>query len=1214
MKQRFSALDVSAQVAELRPRLVGLPYDINARTYLFKFSKPDFKEMLLVESGVRMHSTEFARDKSNTPSHFCMKIRKHLRTRRVTAFDQLGADRVVDMRFGDGEHAYHLILEFYASGNVILTDHEYRILSLLRVVEVEGHTTPAKPDDGDTKFAVGEIYDVTRARPFEEITEEKLHATLEAAVAEARSAVIPTDVSTVVEEVVAEEDLGKDGKKDGKKSKAAKKKSAAAKWSGKGQKKGKELTLKKVIRDKLSHDYGPAVVDHCMLLSGLDLNAKITPELDVSANSPIMQALLPAFRAGDAIVKACIASPQKGWITLKAEAVAPKPTKPDAPVDATDRPSEFIAYEEFYPFLFRQFDASDPSDASPNGSQQRVLEYATFDKCVDEFYSKLEAQKLQIRARQAELNAAKKLESVKAGHYNQVRGLNVLQEQSEKTAQAIEANLPLVESIINTFRSFIASGMDWTDLEELVKDEKKKGNPVASVVTRLRLDVGMVTIQLRDAEYVDSEDEESDAEETDEEGDSDDSRNEEDFSRPRKNEKKPVAPPKPTTLSVDLDIYTSAYANARRYYDTKKVAAVKQDKTVQAAEKAYKSAERKIEVELKSTQQTAPAIVKMRKPFWFEKFLWFISSENYLVVGGRDAAQNELLVKRYLRKGDAYVHADLHGAASVIVKNIPDADAPPAIPPTTLHQAGTMSVCQSRAWDAKIVMSAWWVEESQVSKTAPTGEYLTTGSFMIRGKKNWLPPVQLVYGFAILFRVDESCAPRHYYERRPWRRDGGDSSANPAIEDANDHSANQSNHDDEDDIAGSDSDHDDGDADDVQEKVAEHGEDDIAEDGAPSEHESDHEEQPARTQTPDGPASSVDVGATVPSADKYELDQDDEEEEEEVDQNAETSTVVPSKKRVTAKERRDMRKQRAGGGDGPVEHAKPPPGPSSQKQASQKQSSVEKPQEKQPVRGKKGKIKKLKGKYADQDEEDRELMLELLGSRAKEPPAAKVPDASVAAKSPPNKGGKRTNEAMKKQPRAPPASSPSQDEAASLSNPSAKTQDESASSPSTATAARRGSQSEIVALLAEENILQLPDDSNDTSYLDNLTGQPHHTDVLLHAVPVCAPWSALTKYKYKAKLVPGTAKKGRAVKTLVTAFCSAGDAAPPKRQINGIVMTEADVEEGRVRVEAEKTERELVKSVPEMEMMTALLGKVKVVVGQEASNKSKKKGPGRRGR
>ena len=75
----------------------------------------------------------------------------------------------------------------------------------------------------------------------------------------------------------------------------------------------------------------------------------------------------------------------------------------------------------------------------------------------------------------------------------------------------------------------------------------------------------------------------------------------------------------------------------------------------------------------------------VRKPFWFEKFLWFISSENYMVLAGRDAQQNELLVKRYLRAGDAYVHADLNGAATVVVKN---AHKDAAIPPSTLQQAG----------------------------------------------------------------------------------------------------------------------------------------------------------------------------------------------------------------------------------------------------------------------------------------------------------------------------------------------------------------------------------------------------------------------------------------------------------------------------------------------------------------------------------------------
>lgn len=46
-----------------------------------------------------------------------------------------------------------------------------------------------------------------------------------------------------------------------------------------------------------------------------------------------------------------------------------------------------------------------------------------------------------------------------------------------------------------------------------------------------------------------------------------------------------------------------------------------------------------------------------------------------------------------------------------------------------------------------------WCE--QVSKTPPAGLYLPTGSFMVRGKKNYLPPADLLYGFGFLFFVSE---------------------------------------------------------------------------------------------------------------------------------------------------------------------------------------------------------------------------------------------------------------------------------------------------------------------------------------------------------------------------------------------------------------------------------------------------------------------------
>lgn len=49
------------------------------------------------------------------------------------------------------------------------------------------------------------------------------------------------------------------------------------------------------------------------------------------------------------------------------------------------------------------------------------------------------------------------------------------------------------------------------------------------------------------------------------------------------------------------------------------------------------------------TNRNRPTSQVVRKSAWYERFNWFISSENYLVISGRDAQQNELIVKRYFR-------------------------------------------------------------------------------------------------------------------------------------------------------------------------------------------------------------------------------------------------------------------------------------------------------------------------------------------------------------------------------------------------------------------------------------------------------------------------------------------------------------------------------------------------------------------------------------
>jgi len=134
-----------------------------------------------------------------------------------------------------------------------------------------------------------------------------------------------------------------------------------------------------------------------------------------------------------------------------------------------------------------------------------------------------------------------------------------------------------------------------------------------------------------------------------------------------------------------------------------------------------------------------------RKVHWFEKFRWFLTSEGVLIIGGRDAASNDLIVRRYLGVRDLYVHADIHGAASVIVKH--PAEGAPEPGPPSLQQAGQWAVCFSKAWRAGHASAdAFWVTPDQVSKTPASGEFVARGAWVIHGTKHWLKDCPLEIG------------------------------------------------------------------------------------------------------------------------------------------------------------------------------------------------------------------------------------------------------------------------------------------------------------------------------------------------------------------------------------------------------------------------------------------------------------------------------------
>lgn len=143
------------------------------------------------------------------------------------------------------------------------------------------------------------------------------------------------------------------------------------------------------------------------------------------------------------------------------------------------------------------------------------------------------------------------------------------------------------------------------------------------------------------------------------------------------------------------------------------------------------------ELESKKTLILEKTLSSIRKPEakekWFEQFLWFYTSEGFLVIGGKTAAQNEVVVKKYLKPGDLFFHADIHGGSAVVLKEGEKAG------PQSIQEAAIFAASYSRAWTAGFSsIDVYYVKADQVSKTPPSGEYLAKGAFMIRGKRNYI--------------------------------------------------------------------------------------------------------------------------------------------------------------------------------------------------------------------------------------------------------------------------------------------------------------------------------------------------------------------------------------------------------------------------------------------------------------------------------------------
>lgn len=192
-------------------------------------------------------------------------------------------------------------------------------------------------------------------------------------------------------------------------------------------------------------------------------------------------------------------------------------------------------------------------------------------------------------------------------------------------------------------------------------------------------------------------------------------------------------------LVFPLNLRRSIQANAANYYTKAK----KAERKLKGIEKAMQETQTRIQelqqTWVKETEEVRKPPIKQRKKSWYEKFRWFYSSDGFLVVGGRDAATNEILIKKHAEPHDVIFHADIHGAPFVLIKT--EGKTPPE---QTIKESAQFAASYSRGWREGLgAVSVYWVPAQQVSKRPPSGQRLERGAFMIYGSKNYVRNVPL---------------------------------------------------------------------------------------------------------------------------------------------------------------------------------------------------------------------------------------------------------------------------------------------------------------------------------------------------------------------------------------------------------------------------------------------------------------------------------------
>ncbi len=354
-------------------------------------------------------------------------------------------------------------------------------------------------------------------------------------------------------------------------------------------------------------------------------------------------------------------------------------------------------------------------------SQEKPKAFPSLSEALDEFFSE---QQIELAREEAVKEAAEEKERIGriVEQQSEASGKweRIMKESREK-GDLIYNNYPTVQAALEGIMKARNSGMGWDEIKQAVMGEQ---TPEAEAIKEIREGDSIVVLELGgvpvEIEFNKSMEENA-------------ARYYEDAKWARK---------KMTGLGEVSEDFQERLEEAEKGEekvlgeDFKKLLFAR-EKPAPGGEAPEEEGGEAAEKEEEPEQESAPK--KPERKRWYERFKWFFSSDGFLVVAGKSADQNELLLKKHTDPQDIVFHADIPGAAFVAIKaqglEIPD---------LTKREAAEFSAANSKAWSRGLgTIDIFSVPRERVSKSPPSGQYLPKGSFMIHGEREWYRNLEL---------------------------------------------------------------------------------------------------------------------------------------------------------------------------------------------------------------------------------------------------------------------------------------------------------------------------------------------------------------------------------------------------------------------------------------------------------------------------------------